>query len=79
MTEFTPDYEVPACETLVEIMRERGISRADLSSALSITEQEAHRLMIGEDSLLPHTKSLERLLGIPERLWRNLCRNMSQD
>jgi acyl-coenzyme A synthetase/AMP-(fatty) acid ligase len=43
MTESTPDYEVFACETLVEVIRGQEVSKTDLSS-LSVVSTVGERI-----------------------------------
>lgn len=68
--QFMPDYVSPPGDTLLENIEYLGISQAELAKRMGQSIQTINDLIKGEAPLTPEIAlQLERLLGIPARLW----------
>ncbi|MDR0786679.1 MAG: ImmA/IrrE family metallo-endopeptidase [Gemmatimonadota bacterium] len=66
----TLDYIVPTGEYIAEWMEEAGINAAELSRRLGVTPKNVSELLSGKAPLSHQLAlSLERVSGIPARLW----------
>jgi len=74
--EYEPDYRVPPCETLREVMRERALTPYKLASAAGLKVRAVRRLVAGSKAITPIiAKKLERATGVPGRFWFQLQRD----
>jgi len=57
VNEFTPDYRVPPCETLRDVMREQGLTLEKLVAVGGFDLHTARRLVAGDMAI---TQSIAR-------------------
>jgi HTH-type transcriptional regulator/antitoxin HigA len=70
---FRPDYAVPPGETLKETLEALGMTEKDLARRTGLTPKTISQIATGKAPITPETaRSLERVLGVPMRLWLNL-------
>lgn len=73
---FRPDYEVLPGNTLLEVIRSRGFSQADLAMRTGHTPKMINEIIKGLAPITPETAiQFERALGVPSQFWNNLERN----
>jgi len=78
--EYKPDYAVPPGETLQEILDELPMTQAELARRIGRTPKMINEIIAGKAPLTPETALLlERVLGVPARLWNKLERNYQED
>ncbi len=64
---------VPPGETIIEMMDDRKISRAELAEKIDITLTQLNRLLEGTAPISPVIASkLEKIFGVPTYFWLNL-------
>ena len=74
--EYEPDYPSAPGETLQEILDAIEMSQADLARQTGTTAETINEIIKGEAPITPDTaRQLERVLGVPARLWNSLERN----
>lgn len=74
------DYAVPPGEALLDELDARGMSQAELSERTGLSRKTVNEIVKGKAPVTPETAlQLERVLGIPARLWNSLERNYRQD
>ncbi len=73
---YKPDYVPPPGFTLEEALSERGMTQVDLEQRIGISRKHIKQILDGKAPITPETAlKLERVLGIPARLWNNLEQN----
>ena len=73
---FSPDYEVLPGRTLLEVIRSRGFSQADIAMRTGHTAKMINEIIKGIAPITPETAiQFERVLGVPSQFWNNLERN----
>ena len=69
---YEPDSVSPPGDTLMEALKDRGMSQLDLAERVGMTRKHVNRILAGEAPITPETAlRLERALGIPARFWNN--------
>lgn len=77
--EYRPDYAVPPGETLRDALEAVGMSQADLARRTGLSTKHVNQVIQGVVALTPETAlALERVLGVPARLWNALEANYRQ-
>ena len=70
--QYTPDYVSPPGETLEEIIKEKGITQAELAEQTGRSKQTINKIINGKTAITPETAlQLERVLSIPASFWHN--------
>ncbi len=70
---FNPDYAVAPGETLKETIDSLGISQKGLAERTGLTTKTINLIINGKEPISPKTSvSLERVTGVPARMWNNL-------
>ena len=70
---FDPDYAVAPGETLKETIDSLGISQKGLAERTGLTTKTINLIINGKEPISPKTSvSLERVTGVPARMWNNL-------
>ncbi len=70
--EYTPDVVSPPGETLLEKLKEIGMTQAELANRMGRPKKTINEIIKGKASITPETAlQLERVLGIPARFWNN--------
>lgn len=73
---YKPDYVPPPGFTLGEALSERGMTQVDLEQRVGLSRKHIKQIIDGKAPITPETAlKLERVLGIPARLWNNLEQN----
>jgi addiction module HigA family antidote len=69
---YKPDYVSPPGETLLEVLKERGMSQAELSRRTGRPKKTINEIIQGKASITPETAlQLERVLDVPASFWSN--------
>jgi addiction module HigA family antidote len=70
---YSPDYAIPPGASILEFIKEMGMTQADLARRMGRPPEQVNRLIKGHVSLEPDTAlQLERTLGIKASFWLNL-------
>jgi HTH-type transcriptional regulator/antitoxin HigA len=70
---FAPNYAVAAGETIAEWLEERGMTQAELSARINMSEKALSQIISGTAPLTRATAiKLEPVTGIRSRTWNNL-------
>ena len=78
--EYVPEYAVPPGETLQEVLEGVPMSQAELARRMGRTPKMVNEIVAGKAPITPETALLlERVLGIPARLWNTLERHYRED
>ncbi len=73
---FKPDYAVPPGQTLQETIERLQMSQTELARRTSRPVKTINEIIQGKAAITPETAiQLERVLGVPARLWNSLERN----
>lgn len=73
---YNPDVVSPPGETLLEILKDRGMSRAELAERTCLTKKTINEIIRGGAALTPEIAiKLERVLGTPASFWNNREQN----
>ena len=73
---YEPDYAVPPGESLAELLDDRGMSQAELARRTGLSAKHINLILNGSASVSPDTAlKLERVLGVPARIWSALEMN----
>ncbi|RQV95359.1 ImmA/IrrE family metallo-endopeptidase [bacterium] len=76
---YIPDVVSPPGETLLEILRERGMSQAELAERTGRPKKTINEIIKGKAALTPETAiQLERVLGTPSSFWNNREQNFRE-
>lgn len=68
-----PDYAVPPGETLAETIVALHMDQRDLAIRAGLSEKHISQIINGHAAITPETANkLERVTGVPARLWNNL-------
>lgn len=74
--QFKPDYAVPPGQTLLETIERLQMSQTELARRTSRPVKTINEIIQGKTAIMPETAiQLERVLGVPARLWNSLERN----
>ena len=69
-TEFTPNYLSVPGETLASLLRERGLSLAELVAKAELPSATVKGILRGKLVIdVAIASALEKALGVPARLW----------
>ncbi len=70
MTTATPDYVVTTGDFIAEWIEDEGINAAELARRLGVTRKHVSELLSGKAPLShPLALALERVTGVPARIW----------
>ena len=74
--DFEPDYAVPPGETLAETLKSLQMPYGDLAQQMGTSVEKVLLILKGEAPITPDVSVvLERVTGIPVRMWNNLEAN----
>lgn len=69
---YEPDYAVPPGATLLEKIRELGMTQKDLAMRLGLSEKHVSQIVNGKEPITQKTAiGLERATGIPAHFWNS--------
>ncbi len=76
INEYLPDSVSSPGETLLEVLEEREMTQAELSSRTGLARKTINEIIKGKNALTPETAlQLERVFNISARFWNNLEQN----
>lgn len=71
--EIKPKYATPPGNTLEEVLKDRLMTKAELSDRIGLTPKTISNIISGKAPITPETASkLELVLGVPSTFWNNL-------
>jgi len=74
--DLVPDYAIPPGETIRETLAALGMTQAELALRMGRPENRVSEIINGKRAVTPETAlQLERVLGVPARMWNNLEAN----
>lgn len=77
---FAPDYAIPPGYTLRDTLEERHMTQTELACRMGRPRKTINGIIHGKVQITPETAlELERVLGIPTRIWLALESNYSAD
>lgn len=67
------DLPIPPGEYFAEVLKEKGISQAEIARRMARPPQAINEIISGEKAITPETAlQLERALGVPAHIWTGL-------
>ena len=74
-----PDYAIPPGATIRETLDALGMTPAELALRMGKSDGHVSGILSGRRRITPETAlQLERILGVPARIWSNLEANYRQ-
>ncbi len=74
--EYSPNKAIPPGYTLLENLKYLGMTQKELAERMNRPIKTINEIIKGKKSITPETAlQLERVLGIPAKIWNNLERN----
>lgn len=73
LSEYSPDFEFPPGETLLETLDALNMTQAELAERMGRPKKTISEIISGKTAITPETAlQLERVLGTPASFWQNL-------
>ncbi len=70
--QYDPNYVSPPGETLLELLKEKGMSQAELARRMGRPKKTINEIIRGKAAITPETAlQIERVLGTPASFWNN--------